>query len=230
MFTVTERWKNAHANAMVAVLVVREATNVREHPELEKRKRTLEADLATRFCGPDDIKAAAPILAYTAYYKRFEKTYHLVQQLKTVALKRRPLPTVSGLVDVMFMAEMEHLLLTAGHDLAAVVPPVRLDAGTGVEEYVKMNEQSQVAKAGDMMVIDSRGILSSIIHGPDLRSRLTLETRDAMYVVYGPAGITRDDVARHLGAIRASIQVFSPSALFEPARILSGRGVEEMDV
>jgi len=230
MFMVSERWANAYPDAMVAVLVVRQATNVREHPELEGRKRALEAELASRFSNPDDIKASKAIQAYTAYYKRFEKTYHLAQQLKTVAVKRRRLPTVSGLVDVMFVAEMTHLLLTAGHDLAAVVPPVRLDIGTGAEEYVKMNEEPQVAKAGDMMVVDGRGILSTVIHGPDYRSRITERTSDVLYVVYAPDGITRDDVCGHLRDIKENILLFSPSALIEPARFMSTVGVEEVQL
>ena len=104
MFLVSERWKDSYPDAMVAVLIARSVTNVREHPELEQRKRALESELKSRFANPEDIKASKAIRAYTSYYKRFEKTYHLVQQLKTLVVKQRPLPTVSALVDVMFIA------------------------------------------------------------------------------------------------------------------------------
>ena len=212
MFEVSERWKNTHPDAMVAVLVVRGATNVTEHPGLESRKRALEAELRARFANPDDIKSAKAIQAYTAYYKRFEKTYHIAQQLKTVVVKQKSLPTVSGLVDVMFLAEMKNLLLTAGHDLASVVPPVRLDAGTGAESYTKLNQEDQVARAGDMMTVDGVGILSSVIHGPDYRSRITLETRDALYVTYAPDGITREQLLGHVIDIKEGILLFAQRA------------------
>ena len=230
MFEVSERWKETHPDAMVALLVVRGATNVTEHPALERCKRALEAELCARFRNPDDIKADGVIQSYTAYYKRFEKTYHLTQQLKTLVVKKKALPVVSGLVDVMFLAEMKNLLLTAGHDLASVVPPVTLDAGTGAESFTKLNQESQVARAGDMMVVDSEGILSAVIDGPDYRSRITPQTRDAMYVVYAPAGITKEQVCGHLCDIKENILMFSPSAAVEPLRILSARGIEEVAV
>jgi len=230
MFVVSERWRNTYPDAMVAILVVRGATNVREHSELERRKRVLENELAFRFRNPDDIKSARTIQAYASYYKRFEKTYHLVQQLKTVVVKQRPLPIVSGLVDVMFMAEMRNLLLTAGHDLATVVPPISIDVGTGTEQYVKLNQESQVSKSADMMLVDGVGILSTVIHGPDYRSRITYETRDALYVVYAPDGVEREDVCRHMRDIEESILIFSPSASVERVRMLSARGIEDVDV
>jgi DNA/RNA-binding domain of Phe-tRNA-synthetase-like protein len=228
MFQVSERWMTAYPDAMVAVLVVKGATNAQEHPALEARKRSLEADLRSRFADPDAIKSAEAIAPYVAYYKRFEKTYHLMQQLKTVVVKGRPMPTVSGLVDVMFMAEMRNLLLTAGHDLATVELPITLDVCTGEERYVKLNGEEQLAKAGDMMVVDRRGVLSSVIHGPDFRSRIAPQTRDVLYVVYAPSGITRDSAVRHVADMADSILLFSPSAQAEPVRILSARGVEQI--
>jgi DNA/RNA-binding domain of Phe-tRNA-synthetase-like protein len=230
MFVVSERWGNTYPDAMVGMLVARGAVNVVEHPELERRKRMLEGALTARFADTDDIKAALAIQAYVSYYKRYEKTYHLVQQLKTLVVKQRPLPTVSGLVDVMFMAEMKNLLLTAGHDLATVVPPIILDTGTGNESYIKLNQEPQSTKEGDMMVVDGVGILSTVIHGPDYRSRITPETSDALYVVYAPAGIAREEVLRHMGDIRENIMLFSRSVEVEPARLLSARGIEEVDV
>jgi len=230
MFEVSERWKKAYPDAMVAMLVVRGVANVREHPALEERKRALEAELRSRFAEPEDIKSDRVIRAYTAYYRRFEKTYHVAGQLKTAVVKQRPLPTVSGLVDVMFMAEMKNLLLTAGHDLAAVVPPVTLDAATGEESYTKLNQELQVSKAGDMMVVDVEGILSAVIHGPDYRSRISPQTRDALYVVYAPHGITREELLAHLGDIKESILLFSPSAFAEPVRLLSAHGIEDVEL
>ena len=228
MFEVSERWKNAYPDAMVAMLVVRGAENVREHPALESAKRALELELRSRFANPEDIKAAAAIRAYTAYYKRFEKTYHIALQLKTTVVKQRPLPTVSGLVDVMFLAEMKNLLLTAGHDLSTVVPPVTLDIGTGAEHFIKLNGESQTARVGDMMVADREGILSAVIDGPDYRSRISPQTRDALYVTYAPDGIQREAVLSHVRDIKESILLFSPAAVVEPLRILSARGVEEV--
>ena len=228
MFTISERWKNAYPNAAVAMLVVRRVENVREHPALQERKRALEEELLIRFSDPEDIKADPVIQAYAAYYKRFEKTYHVAGQLKTAVVKQRPLPTVSGLVDVMFMAEMKNLLLTAGHDLTRVVSPVTLDAATGEESYTKLNKEDQMAKAGDMMTVDGVGILSSVIHGPDYRSRISPDTRDALYVTYAPDGITREQLLGHVRDIWQNIRLFSPAARVESMSLLTAKGLEKV--
>jgi len=227
MFEVTERWKSAYPDAMVAMLVVRGVANVKEHPALESRKRALEMELRSRFANTEDIKAEPTIRAYTAYYKRFEKTYHVAGQLKTTVVKQRSLPTVSGLVDVMFMAEMKNLLLTAGHDLSTVVPPVTLDIGTGAESFIKLNQESQSARARDMMTGDGEGTLSTVIDGPDFRSRISAETRDALYVTYAPDGITRELLLEHVRDMWENILLFSPGAEIEPVRILTAQGIEE---
>ncbi len=201
-----------------------------EHPELEGRKRHLEDEIRSRFQSPDDIKQSGVVQAYVAYYRRYEKTYHLVQQLKSIAVKGRPLPTMSALVDVMFMAEMKNLLLTAGHDLGAVVPPITLDAGTGAEVYIKLSGETQTAKTNDMMVTDAEGTISTIIHGPDRRTMITPQSTDVLYVIYAPDGVERDDVCGHLRDIEDSIRLFSPGSEFGPVYLLSSRGVEDISL
>jgi len=230
MFEASLRWKEAYPRAMVAMLVVRNVENVREHPALEERKRALEAELRKQFTDADEVKADEAIRAYTAYYKRFEKTYHVAGQLKSLIVRQRPLPVVSGLVDVMFIAEMKNRLLTAGHDLASVEPPVVLDAAAGDETYVKMNREEQAAKASDMVTSDRVGILSSVVHGPDYRTRITPGTRNALYVTYAPDGIRREQLLGHLRDIVDGVALFSPSVSVEPALVLSARGVEEVSV
>ena len=64
MFEVSERWKSAYPDEMVAMLVVRGVANVKEHPALEMRKRALEAVLRSRFPAPEDIKSDSVIRAY----------------------------------------------------------------------------------------------------------------------------------------------------------------------
>jgi DNA/RNA-binding domain of Phe-tRNA-synthetase-like protein len=123
---------------------------------------------------------------------------------------------------------MNNLLLTAGHDLSRVVLPVTLDAATGEESYTKLNQEDQMAKAGDMLTFDGVGILSSVIHGPDYRSRISPDTSDALYVTYAPDGITREQLLGHVRDMWKSIRLFSPSARVEPVRVLTASGIEEV--
>ena len=172
------------------------------------------AYLRSRFSDHDRaaLKALPTIQAYDAYYKRFKKTYHVLLQLESVALKGKPIPSVAALVEAMFMAELKNLLLTAGHDLEAIQTPVRLDVSDGSERYVRINGQEQVLKPGDMMIADAKGVISSVLYGPDQRTQITSDTQQVFFTVYAPAGIGEQTVRQHLHDIEANIMLVAPEA------------------
>lgn len=217
MLTVSNSWKAAHPGAVVGTLVMRNVNNPESHAALDQRKKELENQLRLRFSegGRAAIKALPVIQAYAAYYERFKKTYHVQLQLESVALKGKSIPRVATLVEAMFMAELENLLLTAGHDLDAVQAPIRLDVSTGNERYVLLNGQEQALKPGDMFVADEQGVISDVIYGPDQRTRIIATTRRVLFVVYAPAGIGAEAVRRHLEDIQAYIALFAPQAMVD---------------
>ena len=224
MLVVSEAWRTAYPEAAVGILAMRNVVNPEDHPPLEERKAELERQLRIRFSGQDRaaLKALPEIQAYNAYYKRFKKTYHLLLQLDSVALKGKPIPRVAALVEAMFMAELNDLLLTSGHDLRLIEEPVRLDVSTGIERYVRINGQEQVLKSGDMFIADAQGILSSIIYGSDRRTRITSETREVFFSTYAPADVGAQAVCRHLENIRANVELVAPDAELVSLEVYSG--------
>ena len=217
MFTVSEAWKKAYPGAAVGVLAMGNVVNPKSHPALDKRKEELETQLRARFSGYDRaaLKALPTIQAYNAYYKRFKKSYHVQLQLESVALKGKSIPRVAALVEAMFVAELKNLLLTAGHDLEAVQMPVGIDVAKGTESYIRLSGQEQQLKAGDMMIADAQGVISSVIYGPDRRARITSETRQVLFTVYAPPGIGEQAVYDHLQDIQANVLVVAPEAHVE---------------
>ncbi len=226
MFIISEYWKKTYPDAKIAVLILRNVENKKEDKELEKRKRELENELGARFEDESDLKALKPAQAYAAYYKRFKKTYPLMQQLKTLVFKKKPLPVVSALVDAMFMAEMKNLLLTAGHDLEKLFLPITIDISQGTESYIKLNGEAQSLKPDDMIMTDQEGVISSVLYGPDQRTRITTYTRNALFVVYAPGGIAKEDLCRHLRDMEENVLIFSPFIDTGPAKIFSVHGEE----
>jgi DNA/RNA-binding domain of Phe-tRNA-synthetase-like protein len=212
MFTVSDRWRAAFPGAHVGVLALRGLVNPASHPALEARKAALTERLRQRFAGQDRraIEALPAIAAYNAYLKPFKKSYHVQLQLESVALKGKSIPSVAALVECMFMAELEDQLLTAGHDLDTLALPLRLDASNGSESYTLMRGEPQTLKAGDMYITDGEGIVSSIVYGPDKRTRITPATRNAVYTVYAPAGIGAAAVRVHLDTIMGHVRAFVP--------------------
>ncbi|OGA49985.1 MAG: hypothetical protein A3G25_00375 [Betaproteobacteria bacterium RIFCSPLOWO2_12_FULL_63_13] len=65
--------------------------------------------------------------AYDRYYKRFNKTYHVQLQVESIVLKGKSVPNVSPLVDANFVAEIETLVRTAGHDAAKLQGLISID-------------------------------------------------------------------------------------------------------
>ena len=214
IFDITPGWRAAHPDAHAGILVIHGVDNPAVCPELDRRKQDLEDELRGHFVGQDrQALAAIPaVQAYNAYYKRFNKTYHVQAQLESIAFKGRSIPSVGALVTAMFMAEVKNLLLTAGHDLDSLHLPVTLDVAAGDESYTLLRGQGQVLKAGDMMMADRAGVISSIVYGPDQRTQIRPNTHNVLYTVYAPAGISVQAVRVHLQEICDYVRLVSPDA------------------
>jgi DNA/RNA-binding domain of Phe-tRNA-synthetase-like protein len=221
MLRISELWKEAYPEACVGLMSIQHVINPKYSPELTHPKQALENELKATFLSRADLIENPTIKAYSNYYKRFTKTYHVLQQLESILFKDKAIPDMPGLVQAMFMAELKNGLLTAGHDCAMLKGPLVLDLATGNEQYILINGKEQNTKPGDMLIKDSTGVISSIIHGPDARSRLSLTTQSVIFVVYAPAGIPRGSVQKHLSDIHAYVQRFSPEAQVSSTDIYS---------
>lgn len=224
MFQVSDAWRKAYPDSHAGVLVMREAANPPHHVGLEKRKAALEEELRLRYAGQDRAALLRnPILqAYDAYYRQFKKTYHVQLQLESILFKGRSIPSVAALVASMFMAEMNGLLLTAGHDLDSLRLPLTLDVANGTERYTLLRGDPQAPKAGDMMIRDGEGIVSSIVYGPDQRTQITAGTRNAIFTIYAPDGIRLEDIQRQLEEIRDNVLVIAPGARIDLLKVYGG--------
>jgi DNA/RNA-binding domain of Phe-tRNA-synthetase-like protein len=225
MFQVADNWKSAFPDAHAGVLVMRDVINPSSHEELEKRKIALEQELRIRYSSQDRAALAQlPVLqAYTAYYRRFKKTYHVQLQLESIVFKDKSIPSVAALVEAMFMAEVKNLLLTAGHDLDKLYIPITLDVSQGVERYTLLRGQEQVLKTGDMFIRDGTGVISSILYGPDQRTAINAQTRNVIFTVYAPAGIAHETVSNHLRDLQQNVLLIAPGAQIELLQVFNAR-------
>jgi DNA/RNA-binding domain of Phe-tRNA-synthetase-like protein len=222
MLAASERWKAAYPGASVGVLAMRAVANPETSPELEARKKALEAHLRAGFASFSraELKSHPLLAPYTAYYSRFDKTYHVQHQLESVVFKGKAIPSGAALVEAMFMAELKNLLLTAAHDLDSVRGDVAVDVATGTETYLTLGEQERTLKPDDMFIHDEGGILSSIIYGPDRRTRVTPATTRVLFTVYAPPGISEAKVGDHLTDLREFVQAVSPAAEAEYSKVV----------
>jgi DNA/RNA-binding domain of Phe-tRNA-synthetase-like protein len=212
IFTVSDTWRRAYPGTVVGVLALRDVSNPELHPLLEQMKEQLEKALRDQYSSFERsrLETIPPFPAYITYYKRFKKTYHVFLQLESIVSKGKSIPGGSALVEAMFMAELKDMLLTAGHDLDAVKPPVYLEIAQGNEHYTVFKGNDQVLKSGDMYITDAEGIISNVIYGPDSRTQINPNTKNVLFTTYAPPGVGKDNVQAHQNHILEYVKVFSP--------------------
>jgi DNA/RNA-binding domain of Phe-tRNA-synthetase-like protein len=223
--TATRAWREAHSGAMIGLLELSGVQNDAPSLPLETLKRETEAILRARYQGytRQDLTALPVMSAYVRYYKRFDKTYHVLLQLESLVQRGKCLPAVSPLVDASFAVEVDTLILTAGHDVDRLSGPVTVDVSCEGDEMTQMNGTVRPIRAGDMAMRDARGVCCTILYGQDHRSPITPATTHALYMSYVPPGIPAEAVEEHLNRMEAAVRLFSPAARLEQRALLYAR-------
>lgn len=220
--SATNDWRVTHPGAVIGLLELSGVDNSQPSPELDARKRETESLLRGRYAGftRADFLSLPTMAAYTKYYKRFTKTYHVLLQLESLVLKGKNLPDVSPLVDSNFIAEVDTLVLTAGHDVAKLVPPVVMDIARPGDVMTRMNGAPKEIDPGDMVMRDATGVVCSILYGQDNVSPITPSTTHALYVAYAPAGVSSEVVESHLKKVEKNVRAFCSSVKVEQLGLL----------
>lgn len=217
--TIDDTFHQIYPGASVGIMVIDQASNPKSPLNLTELKTGIETSLRERYSEKSLLRANPTVQAYETYYKQFKKNYVVLAQLESVIFKGRSIPNTNALVQAMFMAELDNMLLTAGHDLGAVEQPVSIGLGKENMNYTLMNGNEQSLKTNDMLMRDQKGIISSVIYGPDKRTRISSSTQDAMYVTYTPEGVSHSQIEKHFDDIYSYIQLFAPNAIIADRKI-----------
>jgi DNA/RNA-binding domain of Phe-tRNA-synthetase-like protein len=220
--SASDDWRIAHPGAIFGLLELSGMENAQPSPALEQAKGEVEARLRQRYQGyvRQDFLRLPVMAAYERYYRRFDKTYHVLLQVESIVLKGKSLPGVSPLVDANFMAEVETLALTAGHDVERLEGEIGLDVSRSGERILQMNGTDKALLPGDMLMRDAQGICCSILYGQDNRSPISGQTSSVLYVTYAPPGVGTQVVQAQLDQIEANVRRFAPLARVEQKRLI----------
>lgn len=221
--SATNAWRAAHPGASIGLLELSGVGGADASDRLADRKRETEARLRDRYHGltRQDFTSLPVMAAYVRYYKRFNKTYHVQLQLESIVLKGKGLPSVSPLVDANFVAEVETLVLTAGHDAAKLEGAVSIDVSRDGDQMTQMNGSVTALRPGDMVMRDARGVCCSIIYGQDNRSPISRETSHVLYVAYAPPDVPAAAVEAQLQAIEDNVRLVSTALVVGQRRVLA---------
>lgn len=223
MLQMAERLRMAYPGAKIGgVLFKKVQVSEAGEADLRRIKKELEANLRHKYgdLSRSNLILTEPLKSYVAYYKQFKKTYHVLLQLESVVSQNKPIPNINPLVVIMFMAELKNLLLTAAHDFDSINLPISVDLSKGGESYILLNGMEKKLPPGDMMMEDQEGIISSIIYGPDYRSRISEKTSSALYIVYAPPGIEEALIREHFDDIMYYMNIVSPQAEIEKMMVM----------
>lgn len=161
------------------------------------------------------FKQSEPVCHYVNYYKKFKKTYHVLHQLESIILKGKTIPNTLPLIQAMFLAEVKHILLTGGYDLDKMEQPFSFDIAEGGEKYTGVSGREIELTNNDIYLRDAKGIVMSIIYGQDDRTRITENTNNAMFVIEGVNGITKEQLINELYDLLKYLRFFDSA--IEPA-------------
>lgn len=221
MFTIDNGIEDALPGTKMGILIIKNTSVVCSLDESQISNGINEIQRRYGHLDRKELKALYPIQAYTAYYKKFGYSYPVLAQLESVLKGKKVLRTESGLLQAMFLSELESMLLTAGHDLSKLQLPLQLKAASGNETYQSISGNEVSAVRSDLMVCDGISVISSIMRGPDFKSRITKSTADVLFTIYAPPGIEKAYIEAGLQRLEGRIKAFSPSAITEILRVFS---------
>ncbi len=220
--SASDRWKAANPEGVIGLLELSGVEQPLFSTPLDERKREVEARLREKYAYflRKEFLALPVMEAYNRYYRRFDKTFHVLLQVESIALKSRHLPSIVPLVDANFMAEVETFVLTAGHDARRLIEPVRIDISQPGDRMTPMGGTHRPITPGDMVMRDRRSVRCSILHGQDDLSPITAGTAHVLYVAYAPMGVPPESVKAHLEQVEENVRLFAPQAVREQSRLL----------
>ena len=161
----------------------------------------------------------ARVIKYRPFYKRFDSKVPMEFQIKSI-LNNKEIPMTHPIVTCMFMAELKNIILTAGHDLVELGDSIEVLRSNGSEEYTKINEKLQKLKNNDIFATDGTSIISSVLYGPDYRTKITAETKHCLFMCYS-FGLNNEEIESHMNDILSYLRILTKDTLeSKPIRIV----------
>ena len=223
--TATNTWEETHPGGKIGLLEISSVDNKVPAPKLDQEKHVIEERLREKYASfsRNDFLELPVMGAYHHYYRKFGYTYHVLLQLESVVFKGKSLPNVSPLVDANFAAELETLILTAGHDVAILRDPVTIDVACEGDQITQMNGKQKDVPVGDMLMRDAGGVACTILRGQDNRSPISKTTTHVLYVSYAPAGISEAQVQAQLDMMEKHVRLFAPKCEVEQNTLICAK-------
>ena len=211
---VSSAARGAYAGWRIGLLEIEDLFPRGEGAELDAEVALVEKGLASRFggLGRKELARTEPARLYAEHFARSGKAYPVLLQAEGAATKGRRIAMGDPLVRAMFAAELEGMLLTAGHDLDALKPPLHLELASGSESMPTLGGSEKAPPPGDLVMRDELGIFASVLLGPDSRTSIAPTTSRLLFVIYAPPGLAEESILRQAARLAELAALACPSA------------------
>lgn len=159
-----------------------------------------------------DRKAVFGQNPYFRFFRKFKKTYPVMQQFESVLFKGRPFPDVNPVTEVPFLLELCTFVLSGTHDID------RMDGGLTVFSpdaklpFAGMRADSTHTYPGDVCGRDDSGIIFSMIAGADNRTCVHPDSRHVFYPVFGTPDTPSALLSSALEQLCGYVRTLTPDA------------------
>ena len=162
-----------------------------------------------------DRKAVFGANPYFRFFKKFKKTYPVMQQFESVLFKGRPFPEEDPVMGVPFLLELTTFVLSGTHDIDRMDGPLTIFTPSEKLPFLGMRAASTHTYPKDICGRDSSGIIFSMIAGAD--DRTCIHRTAAMCSI--PCSARRIPIRRlsrtHSGDSEFFVKVLAPNAVAE---------------
>ncbi len=195
--------KLAYPDLKVAIIEIRLSEEPKFNQEINDLKKELEEKIRKDYKNPENLSR---IIKYHSFYKKFDSKVPMEFQIRSI-LNNKGIPTFNPIVTCLFMAELKNIILTAGHDLDKLSEEIEVLCSDGAEEYTKINGKIQKLKKNDIFAKNNLNIISSVLYGPDSKTKITNETKNCLFMCYS-FGLNEEDLRNHLNDLAGYLKIF----------------------
>ena len=154
---------------------------------------------------------------YNRYFKKYKKTYPVLQQLESYLLKGRPFPSGNPINEVTFLTELRTRMLLGTHDIDRIHGDLILFCPTEKIDFTGLRGDIVHCYPGDVTGRDDDGIILSMIAGADARTCLHPESNHIAYLFFGAPGVPEEEIAEVQQRLMGYAKVLAPSIALQAA-------------
>ena len=214
---ISEEIKKRYPNLAIGVVIGRNVSNKKKHPDLEQFKRDSENKLRNSPWSSKDLSEHPFIAAWRDTYRSFgvnpKKYTPTAESMIRRILKGNALPNISVIVDAYLAVEINCFLPIGGYDLDTICGDITLRFSPGNELFYPLGGgESKLTKPGEVVYSDDKQVLTTKWNFLDCDStKITLDTKNFILCMErADSRISLDSLKEATKTLRKVLEQFCP--------------------